>query len=244
VAIGAGAQAIDGQAVSIGAGNVASGNGAVAIGDPNIATGTGAVALGADNRAAGTGAVALGNASTAAGAGAVALGNGASASQAGSVALGAGASATRAGQVALGSSASTYTMAGLSSDASNAAQSGAVRLVTTDLAGNLGTTSLDVAELQSLGGRTATLEGQVAALDRGVRGANGGIAAAMALGGTVIPPGSTLALSFNLATYRGVQGFSVAAVARVSEAAWISGGIAGSTARGSTGGRVGVTFGW
>jgi hypothetical protein len=125
-------------------------------------------------------------------------------------------------------------MAGIGSAESNAAQSGALSLVTTDLAGNLGTASLDIEGLQTLGGR----------LDDGLRAANGGIAAAMAMGGTVIPPDSSFALSFNLATYRGEQGFSGSAVARVTDSVWVSGGIAGSTVRGSTGGRVGVTFGW
>lgn len=66
----------------------------------------------------------------------------------------------------------------------------------------------------------------------------------MALGGTVIPPDASFSLSVNLATYRGEQGFSAAAVARLDDRVWLSGGIAGSTVKGSTGGRVGVTFGW
>jgi hypothetical protein len=178
----------------------------------------------------------------------VAIGNGASAGQAGSVAIGPGVSTTRAGQIALGSSGSTYTIAGISSDASRAAQSGAVRLVTSDLAGNLATSTLDLGQLAGFGGRLGSLENQVAALDnavgRGLRRADGGIAAAMALGGTVMPPDSHIAVSFNLATYRGEQGFSGAVVARVTDHVWVSGGFAGSTVRGSTGGRAGVTFGW
>ena len=248
VAIGASAVAQGGKAVSIGAANVATGNGAVAIGDPNLATGTGAVALGADNTATGIGAVAIGNANSAIGNGAVALGNGAFAAQAGSVAIGAGASATRANQVSLGNSGSTYTMSGIASPASRAAQSGAVSLVTTDMAGNLGTSTIDVSTLQGIGGRVGLLEGQVANLDRGLaqfsNQANGGIAAAMAMGGTLLPPNSTIAVSFNLSTYRGQQGFSAAAVARVTDNVWVSGGFAGSTVKGSSGGRVGVTFGW
>ena len=66
----------------------------------------------------------------------------------------------------------------------------------------------------------------------------------MALGGTVMPPDSRFAISFNLATYRGEQGFSAAAVARVTDRIWVSGGIAGSTVGGSAGGRGGVTFAW
>jgi hypothetical protein len=70
-----------------------------------------------------------------------------------------------------------------------------------------------------------------------------GIAAAMALGGTMVVPDSTVSLSFNAATYRGEEGFSGSVVARVAPRIYLSGGIAGSSAKGSTGGRVGVAFG-
>ena len=83
-----------------------------------------------------------------------------------------------------------------------------------------------------------------AATDRGFRRANGGIAAAMALGGTMIVPDSTVSVSFNLATYRGEQGFSGTVAVRAAPRVYISGGFAGSTVKGSTGGRVGVAFGF
>jgi hypothetical protein len=63
------------------------------------------------------------------------------------------------------------------------------------------------------------------------------------LGGAVIVPDSKLSLSFNLATYRGEQGFSGAVVGRVSRRVYVSAGVAGSTAKGSTGARVGISFG-
>jgi hypothetical protein len=66
----------------------------------------------------------------------------------------------------------------------------------------------------------------------------------MALAGTTIPGDMNVAVSFNLSTYRGEQGFSGAAVAKVDDHVWLSGGFAGSTVKGSTGGRVGMTFGW
>lgn len=59
-----------------------------------------------------------------------------------------------------------------------------------------------------------------------------------------MPPDMNFAVSINLATYHGEQGFSAAAVARLGERVWVSGGVAGSTVRGSTGGRAGVIFGW
>jgi hypothetical protein len=117
-------------------------------------------------------------------------------------------------------------------------------LVTIDAAGNLATAALDVGELSGLSGRVGLVERQVIGIKKELRGANAGIAAAMALGGTLMPPDTTFALSFNLSTYRGQQGFSGAAVARMNDHVWISGGFAGSTVKGSTGGRAGLTFGW
>jgi hypothetical protein len=76
------------------------------------------------------------------------------------------------------------------------------------------------------------------------REATGGIATAMALGGTMIVPDSTVSVSFNLATFQGEQGFSGAAVVRLTPRVYVSGGFAGSTVKGTTGGRVGVAFGF
>lgn len=84
---------------------------------------------------------------------------------------------------------------------------------------------------------------QIQALGRGLDKANAGIAAAMALGGTMIVPDSNWSLSFNLSTYRGEQGYSGAVVGRVSRKVYVNAGMAGSTRRGSTGGRVGFAIG-
>ena len=138
-------------------------------------------------------------------------------------------------------------MAGLIGPQNNAAQTGALRLVTTDLAGNIGTSSLDLVRLGSLDGRVSGLESRFNGIDAALaqvdRRAIGGIAASAALGGTTILPDKVLSISFNLATFRGQQGFSGSMVARVSERVYVSAGVAGSTVGGSTVGRVGVTFG-
>jgi autotransporter adhesin len=238
VAIGGSAVASGDNSVAMGSNAAATGTNSIAIGNGAVATGSVAIGAGA---AAANGGAAYGDNSTATGTDATAIGNGSSATFANSTAIGTGATATRDNQVAVGTSLSTYTFSGLASAASNAAQSGALRLVTTDMAGNLGTAELDIAMLQSLGGRVGSLE---IGLNDAARRANGGTAAAMALGGTVMPPNTTFAVSFNLATYRGEQGFSGSAVARVTDRVWVSGGIAGSTVKGSTGARAGITFGW
>ncbi len=91
---------------------------------------------------------------------------------------------------------------------------------------------------------TGNFGGRISNLELESRQSMGGIAAAMAMGGAVIVPDANVSMSFNLATYRGEQGFSGSVIGRVSEKVYISGGVAGSTVKGSTGGRVGVTFGF
>ena len=73
---------------------------------------------------------------------------------------------------------------------------------------------------------------------------NGGIAAAMAMGGTMIVPDARISFSANLSTFAGEQGFSGSMAARVNDQVYISAAIAGSSAPDTTGGRVGVAFGF
>jgi hypothetical protein len=118
--------------------------------------------------------------------------------------------------------------------ATNTAQDSAIAAIqVVDNQQNGRLTTLEAAQ-SSLSGRVETIN----------RDANGGIAAAMALGGTVLPADSHFAISFDLATYRGQQGFAGSAVLKASDHVYLSAGVAGSTVKDSTGGRVGVTFAW
>jgi hypothetical protein len=96
-------------------------------------------------------------------------------------------------------------------------------------------------EVAGLGGRVDLLGFQLDDLDESTRG---GIATSMAMGGMMIVPDSTISFSLNAATYRGEQGFAGGVTARVAPRVYVSGSIAGSTAEKSTGGRVGVAFGF
>ena len=78
----------------------------------------------------------------------------------------------------------------------------------------------------------------------GLEKADAGIAAAMAMGGAVIVPDSNVSLNFNLSTYRGQQGFAGSIAGRVAPKIYITAGVAGSTRKGSTGGRVGMAIGF
>lgn len=98
--------------------------------------------------------------------------------------------------------------------------------------------------LQALTPMADPIQTQLDALGGDVKRATGGVAAAMALGGTMMPPDTKFAVSFNLATFAGERGFAGSAVGRVSKHVWVNAGIAGSTAKNSTGGRVGFTIGW
>ena len=60
----------------------------------------------------------------------------------------------------------------------------------------------------------------------------------------MIVPDSNISVSLNASTYRGEQGFAGGITARVAPKVYVSGSLTGSTAKNSTGGRVGVAFGF
>ncbi|BCB17590.1 hypothetical protein [Bosea sp. ANAM02] len=157
--------------------------------------------------AAGSDAMAAGYGARADGARATAIGTQAQASGEESVAIGAGAVAARPRQVAIGTAASTYSLPGLTSAASRAAQSGPTQVVTTDAAGNLAALPIDIAGLDQ------RIDGVAAYARDGRREARQGVAAAMAMTAAAIPsrPGRT-SWSGNTATYKGewAAGFAVA----------------------------------
>lgn len=157
--------------------------------------------------AAGSDAMAAGYGARADGVRATAIGTQAQASGEESVAIGAGAVASRPRQVAIGTAASTYSLPGLTSGASRAAQSGPTQVVTTDAAGNLAALPIDLAGLDQ------RIDGVAAYAREGRREARQGIAAAMAMTAAAMPsrPGKT-SWSGNTATYKGewAAGFAMA----------------------------------
>ena len=196
---------------------------------------------------------------------AVAVGRGATANHQNSVAIGRDATTTAANQVTLGGTGSAVRIGDIA--ASTQAQVGPVSVVTVDEAGTLGRQTVATAasvdnvrvsmntmqaitdaQIQNLSGSISALDGRITGLafqledlDQRTRG---GIAAAMAMGGTMIVPDSTFSVSANVSTYQGEQGFSGSIAARVRERVYITASVAGSTAEKSTGGRVGVAFGF
>ena len=104
-------------------------------------SGPNTTAIGHSSEAKGANATAIGQETAAMGDNSTALGQGAQATHANSAAIGQGVKTTRDNQVAIGQSTSTYTLGGISSAASRAAQGGPVNFVTSDAAGNLATRS-------------------------------------------------------------------------------------------------------
>lgn len=269
VAIGAGAQAVDlstalgtnaqalaPDAVALGQGSVANQPGTISVGDagsgvfrrivdvapaaggtdavnlsqllsfitgnsfhlpPPAASGAGSTAIAAGSVASGDYAVALGQASTASGNSSTALGRSAVANGDFSTAIGQGARALATNSVAIGS--------GTIADQPNTASVGGRRLV--DLAP--GIAANDAATV----GQLRRNEGRL----------SGGIAAAAALGGAVLPDQGRTFVGFSGATYNGEGGFGFGLVHHLDRSNLVlSGGVALGTGGAQAIGRVGV--GW
>jgi len=256
-ALGYQASATANQSMALGAGSSATATGAMGLGGFSSARGDFSTAIGYTAYAPSAYATAIGYRAQAQAENTTAIGNNAQARHTGSTAIGQNAVTTANNQVTLGGTGSSVRVGDIA--ASTAAQVGPVQAVTVDSNGTLGTTSVaTTAALNEVSGRMmnalAVTEDQFAMLDSRVgllqsrldgmeRETRGGIAAAMALGGTMVVPDSNVSFSFNLATYRGEQGYSGTVVARVAPKVYISGGFAGSSAKRSNGGRVGVAFG-
>ena len=172
--------------------------------------------------------------------------------------MGAGAVATAQNEVALGGQGSAVRIGDI--DASTNAQIGPVDAVTVDTNGVLGRRAVASAQAVQSMEKTMTMMAQMTAerldaltmridgldfrLEELDQRTNGGIAAAMAMGGTMIVPDARISFSANLSTFAGEQGFSGSMAARVNDQVYISAAIAGSSAPDTTGGRVGVAFGF
>jgi len=253
--IGSAANATANQSIAIGSGTNVNANGSIAIGgnsQAGIANGqiaATAVGFGAQaNALAGT---AMGSNSIANGTNATALGAGSTATFSNSAAIGSGVVTTRVNQVALGTASNTYTLAGVSSAASLAAQTGAVKVVTADAQGNLATASFapqDISALQSnvsgLQQNVSVLQQNVSVLQQQMKQGFEGTAIAIALGGTSLPSDKRFAISTNWGNFRGQNAVGVAAQMRLTDYAVANIGVGGGFAQGGIGSRAGVTFAW
>ena len=202
-------------------------------GSQNIAMG-----FNADAHGDGTNNVAIGTFATATGANSSALGNGAQATFDNSTAIGNGATATRANQQMFGTASNTYTMAGIATAASRAAQVGPTSIVTADNAGNLATRSLADLGLASQSDISA-LNGRINDVNREARG---GIALALAASGLQFDtrPGK-VSLSGGYGNFKGQSGFAVGLGYAVSESMRFNAAFTAAQ-QGDIGARVGASW--
>jgi hypothetical protein len=232
-------------ATATGTSSTANGASASAYGQGSFANGSTASAFGQGSLANGAGATAIGQASVA-GAGSTAIGQGAQATFANSIAIGAGATTTAANQVALGTATNTYRLAGLTSTASLAAQSGPISLVTTDAAGHLATVSLGsmMTDLSGLQSSIGSLQSSIGTLQTQVKQAFEGTAIAIATAGVQLPSDKTFAISANYGYFRGENAVSLGAALRLTDWAVASFAVGGGVQQHGYGGRAGLTLAW
>jgi len=251
VAVGLGADSGGLSSIAIGGGIVAtsaSGDQAIAIGSNAAAVGTSGVAVGFSASAVGSNSVALGSSATAAGSSGTAVGANAQAGFANSTAIGNGAVATRSNQQTFGTATNTYTMSGITSAASAAAQTGVRQVVTSDASGNLATSSLAGLGIAS-SSDISLLQSQIDGLVQRDRQLASGIAISMALAQPMLQAGQTVGVRVGWGNFGGSNAVGVSAAGVVAR------GFAGPTtslvvdagvgfSSSQTGGRVGVTLGW
>ena len=261
-AIGDGASAVGGGTTAVGqasASNAANatvlgqsasatvnGVGGVAIGQAATVDAAGAVAIGQNATASGTGAIAFGQNASAAGNTSIAIGQNASAPFANSIAIGQGVATARNDQVAIGSTSNTYTLAGITSAASRAAQSGSLELVTTDANGNLATdggqfiTILN--NLTAISANNAQIELNRQAIQRNTEG----VAMAFALSGleSVLPNERNYALGAQWGYFGGQNAAAVGGTVRLKDDVFFSGGMGIGLGKGQVGGRAGISAAW
>jgi hypothetical protein len=242
-AAGTGATSFGANSLAVGPGDSAFGQNATVLSDNGTAVGQGAFVA-----AQSLNATALGQGAQATANNATALGQGSSATHTNAIALGQGVQTARANQVAIGNSANTTTVAGITSQASRTAQSGATEIVTSDGAGNLATDG--GATAASIGWNTTSIAANTASirrLDGRIDENRDGVAMAMAMGGSYLPrQGETIRFSGNLGTYNGSNALSLSGAVRVaSKNVYLTGSIGvGLNGSNEVGGRGGISIGW
>ena len=226
-------------------GHLAMGTGAIASGDGTIDAAINNTAIGTAAHATGANSTAVGTAAFATGANSSALGNGAKATFANSTAIGNGATATRANQQMFGTASNTYTMAGINTAASRAAQAGPTSIVTSDTAGNLAARSFadlglaSQSDISGINGRLDALNGRINDVNREARG---GIALALAASGLQFDtrPGK-VSLSGGYGNFKGESGFAVGLGYAVSESMRFNAAFT-AVRQGDIGARVGASW--
>jgi autotransporter adhesin len=190
----------------------ASAAGSSIVGSGNMVNATNALVMANTATVTGASAIAIGNTVSVAGANAVAVGNNTSANFANSAAFGNGAVAIRANQQVFGTAGNTHTMAGITSAASKAAQTGPTQLVTSDAGGNLATTTLaglglaSSGDINAINTQLASLQTQISDNQREARAGTALALAAAQLNYDMRPGKVSVAAA--LGFYKGASGLA------------------------------------
>lgn len=251
VACGTNAAASGTTSTALGNGASATGILSTAVGHSSTANNTSSTAVGNGSTASGDGSAAYGAGSNAGGTSSVAIGLNASAAGNNSAAFGTGATVTRTSQQVFGTATNTYTMPGITSATSTAAQTGTTQIVTSDASGNLATSTLAGLGLASSGDISA-INSQLASINNRIDDlysrsdkANAGVAMAFAMAGVPsLMPGEHLAMTFNYGTFQGQNGLAINAAYRLTDNMQLTGGIGYGANEGIVGGRAGLRVAW
>ena len=156
--------------------------------------------------------------------------------------------ATRENQQVFGTASNTYTMAGITTQASKNAQSGQTYLVTSDSAGNLATTSFSPDQAQY---DISSLQGDINSLQRRDEQLASGVAISLALAQPLFQPGQEFAVRVGWGDFDGSSAFGVTAAGVVAagfvgptSTVIVDGGIGTGTSTNMVAGRTGVSLGW
>jgi hypothetical protein len=225
----------------------------IAIGTSALAGGNGGIAMGKNAFAAGTGDTAIGEGARVEADNSSAFGTGATvlATHTNSTAVGTGATTTRANQVMVGTANTTYTMAGIASGASKAAQGAPTHLVTSNSSGDLAAYSASQLGLAT-SGDVSNLQSQINHLGNRDKELTEGIATIASLAQPILLPGQHFAMRAGWGGYDDASavGFSAAGVvagnilSQGRGTLTLDGGVGFGTDEGEVAGRAGASFGW
>ena len=216
----------------------------------NTVNATNAVAIGNSNTVTGANGVAIGNGASVAGTNAIAMGTGANANFANSAAFGNGATATRANQQVFGTASNTYTMSGVTSAASSAAQVGPTQIVTSDASGNLATSTLaglgiaSSADISAINSQLAGINNRLDDLTNRSNKAYSGVAMALAMTGGYLPDHKNFAVAINYGTFERQNAAALSSYFRLNDHVVLSGGVSYGVEQKQFSGRAGMLFAW
>ena len=200
---------------------------------------------------ASNGGAAFGDFATASGQNRTAMGPNSTAAFENSAAFGNGATATRANQQVFGTVSNTYTMPGLTSNASKAVQGKPTHLVTSNSAGDLAAFTVSQLGLATTGD-ISNLQSKINRLGDRDRELTEGLAAVVSLAQPVLLPGQHFAMRAGWGGFDGSNavGFSAAGVVANNllrpgfGTLVLDGGVGVGTDDGEVVGRAGASFGW